>query len=320
MQFESNNIENYEKLNDQQRRQKIIDFLSCNQGCNKELLVKGLSDYISKKTIYKILDEQIEEKIVRIVKEKANSRDYKLYLYNENPLIVISKELEEFKQSFFELLDRVDELLRDEILRYPSENKRYQFSLLIAKMLFYRDLPLAIINYLIKSYSIKVLFILPTKIKDKKILRQLSSFIFTELSDINLMISERISPIEKITNSNTTIEYHEFEYFNISVESLFSKVIHLLKFCKDDIELRRKLENVLDKLWLINADVQKYMHPEPLKYQLDYKYGIDDWRKYIEILEKSKEKIAIFKKKEEEEYEKADIRLKKLRSKIINSS
>ena len=66
------------------------------------------------------------------------------------------------------------------------------------------------------------------------------------------------------------------------------------------VGIRKEFEKVIDKLWLINSDVQEYIHPEPLEYQLDYTYGKDDWRTYIEILDKNKEKIVKVKKERHE--------------------
>ena len=59
-----------EELTYDKRRHKIIDFISSNQGCNKELAIKNLSNYISKKTFNKYLDELIKENFVRAEKEK----------------------------------------------------------------------------------------------------------------------------------------------------------------------------------------------------------------------------------------------------------
>ena len=64
-------IQEEEELTYDKRRHKIIDFISSNQGCNKELAIKSLSNYISKKTFNKYLDELIKENFVRAEKRKA---------------------------------------------------------------------------------------------------------------------------------------------------------------------------------------------------------------------------------------------------------
>ena len=45
----------------------------------------------------------------------------------------------------------------------------------------------------------------------------------------------------------------------------------------------KEFENVVDKIWLINSDVQMYLHPEARRYNLGYEYGKDDWRKYLRL-------------------------------------
>lgn len=294
-----------EELTYNKRRQKIIDFLSSNQGCNKELAIKNLSNYISKKTFNKYLDELIKENFVRAEKEKPNSRDYKLFLYNENPIIVISKELEEFKLLFFDLLQVVNRVFGDLGSIYQSQDKKTQFAIRLTEIIFYRNLPLNIINYLIKIYLIKILFILPSTVKDKAMIKQINSFIFTEIAEIIMAINQYNS-IKRIAKSKKDLfELSDFENFDLSAENLFDKIVHVhIMEAYEMAGIRKEFEKVVDKLWLINSDVQKYLHPEALEYQLDYKYGKDDWRTYIEILNKNKEKIAQVKKEKDESLKK----------------
>lgn len=49
----------------------------------------------------------------------------------------------------------------------------------------------------------------------------------------------------------------------------------------------KEYKNLVDKIWLINSDVQEYLHPEAQLYNLDYKYGKDNWRKYLSEYKKN---------------------------------
>jgi len=59
-----------------------------------------------------------------------------------------------------------------------------------------------------------------------------------------------------------------------------------LEHCKRH-GIGKEFENVVDKIWLLNSDVQEYLHPEARLYNLDYNYGKDNWRKYLLSYEKN---------------------------------
>lgn len=56
----------------------------------------------------------------------------------------------------------------------------------------------------------------------------------------------------------------------------------------------KEYKNLVDKIWLINSDVQEYLHPEARRYNLDYEYGKDDWRKYLHSYRQNINKIEEF--------------------------
>ena len=64
---------------------------------------------------------------------------------------------------------------------------------------------------------------------------------------------------------------------------LYLKITQLKDVEMKQERLLKEFENVIDKIWLINSDVQKYLHPEASHYNLSYDYGKDDWRKYLKL-------------------------------------
>ena len=58
--------------------------------------------------------------------------------------------------------------------------------------------------------------------------------------------------------------------------------------------MAKEYENVIDKIWLINSDIQEYLHPEAQRYNLDYEYGKDNWRKYLDSFKENKNRIDEF--------------------------
>ena len=45
--------------------------------------------------------------------------------------------------------------------------------------------------------------------------------------------------------------------------------------------MAKEYVNVIGKIRSLNLDVQEYIHSEARRYNLDYEYGEDDWKKYL---------------------------------------
>ena len=92
-------------LNEKQRRDIVIDYISNNQGFNKQHIVSGLSNRIGRVKVFHIIRDLVKDGIVREDKAKENSRDIKLFTDTENPLVAVPKELDEFERVFFSLFE-----------------------------------------------------------------------------------------------------------------------------------------------------------------------------------------------------------------------
>jgi hypothetical protein len=281
------------------RKEEIIKFLRNNPGCSKEDLVRGVKNIVSKKTVIKILNELKEEELVVIKKDKPNSRSYELFLMEENILIVINKQLKEFKEEFKKFLEKIEAIIPQLILLpfTTKENKENNITMII----FYEQLPLFILKYLIQCLLLKSIVIWPKTIQKEEIRNKLNSFVFTEISKITSEYSNFYNT--KLTKHNI----YQVNY-NPKVSEELAKLdnnilyfeFFLLNCNKKGIS--KEYGNVVDKLWSINSDVQEYLHPEARRYNLDYQYGKDDWRKYlysykqnivrIDELEKIKEQLC----------------------------
>jgi hypothetical protein len=94
---------------EEKRRKRIIDFISVHQGCIAEDLVEGVKDYIGRGKVFKILPDLKDERIVREERGKPNSREIKLFVDEDNPLVSVPKDLNEFHQTFMTFLQRITE-------------------------------------------------------------------------------------------------------------------------------------------------------------------------------------------------------------------
>ena len=96
-------------LDKKYQRDEIINFLMNNPGCSKGDLVRGVKNIVSKKLLEKILKELKRDDLVKIEKEKPNSRAYKLFVCSENILIVLNNQIRDFNEEFKKLLQKVED-------------------------------------------------------------------------------------------------------------------------------------------------------------------------------------------------------------------
>jgi hypothetical protein len=91
-------------MNEEERGRIIIEYISIHQGCKAEEVVDGVKDHISRVPVFKILKALIEEGIVK--DETSNRRDCKLFVAENNLLVSIPKELQDFEAAFLNLLQK----------------------------------------------------------------------------------------------------------------------------------------------------------------------------------------------------------------------
>jgi DNA-binding Lrp family transcriptional regulator len=275
------NIQNkLEDINDRSRRGEIVNYLRNNPGCSKEELVRGVQNIVSKKTVIKILKELEQEEQIKIEKEKPNSRRYKLFLCSENILIVLDKQISDINEDFRKLLEKI-ELVMPELTLLPFTNKK-NIDTNFRMILFYEQLPLFILKYLMQCLLLKSLLVWPKFIQKEEVRNKLNSLVFSEVSKIISDYSNYYN--NKLTKNNI----HQVNYKPNIPDELIKLENNILYFafflliCKKK-GIAKEFENLVDKIWLINSDVQIYLHPEAIRYNLSYEYGKDDWRKYLKL-------------------------------------
>ena len=147
----------------------IIDFVNENPGCNKEFIVKGLINDLSRGTIFKTIEELKDSKRIEEKTDVGNRRDKKLYVISEHPLNSLQKCLDDFDKNYFSFLKELLNNFRIDYHEHGDENfneffragKRYDYITSIfydVTKLFVKMLK-GVLNY--------VLVKIPTTMKDK---------------------------------------------------------------------------------------------------------------------------------------------------------
>ena len=275
------------------QRDEIINFLVNNPGCSKGDLVRGVKNIVSKRPLEKILLELKRDDLVKIEKEKPNSRAYKLFLCSENILIVLNNQIRDFNEEFKKLLQKIEAVIPElNLLPFTKkENKDKNFIMI----LFYEQLPLFILKYLMQCFLLKSIAVWPKIIQKKEIINQLNSLVFTE-------ISKTVSDYSNFYNIKLSKSNIHNENYNPNISDELTKLENnilyfafFLLICKKK-GIAKEFENIVDKIWLINSDVQIYLHPEAIRYNLSYEYGKDDWRKYLKLYRQKIEELKNNKK------------------------
>ena len=110
----------------------IINYVRDHQPCTKEEIVNGVSNSLSRVTVYKVLDELLEQKILSDRKIPGNRRDHQLSINDENPLLILKQRMESFKLVFIDLVKSSEQgmkALRGKYTFTGAGNKTSWFSM-----------------------------------------------------------------------------------------------------------------------------------------------------------------------------------------------
>lgn len=87
----------------------------------------------------------------------------------------------------------------------------------------------------------------------------------------------------KITVEDT--DYFGDMYMSFKLQG--TKYLKLFTQFSKKFGIEKEIDPVLDDIWNMNKEVQLYAYPEPRLFFLKgFKYGKDDWRKLLEIVDK----------------------------------
>jgi hypothetical protein len=300
-----NNIQNNSSRNEINRKKIISDFIINNQGCSKEALVKGTSNYISRKTVYKLLEELEKNNIIRIEKDKPNSRDHKLFVDSENPFILIPLELEEFEAKFFNFINKY--------LNNIEEIKKYSVLKKYKNIINYlKNFPISLLNSIFQFYIIRLME-LQIHIR-KSDIPKLFSILFERLSQIYSSFTILATQPNNIDYLHTFRRDYKLKdilkarYYNKEIYSpsllYVNEILEYLNICSA-FGLKKEIEEVIDSLWKINKDIQKFIYIEPIIFNWNYNFGIDDWRKLVQY-QKENPNQKIYRSQKEQEWEKIE--------------
>ena len=267
-------------------RKLVMNFIRDNQGCKAQDIVDGIKKDLSRAPIFDTLRELVNEGAV--IDEKINRREHRYFLNDDNLLVSIPAELDQFKDYFFKLINEVyqpfDTKIKEHDKKYPEQLRENNVDDLEWKMLdpvkqrsrlFYSLLGLY--QHLVGMYILQSLAIWPKKIRNKETLNKLYTEVFNRLQEIQLKLTSKLfAPSD------------EFGLYDVAVESLFVlKPFDLntigMNFYRVGVD--KQIELVLDSLWEISNKSIPFSLLGSLNRELKWLMATDgklvDWRGFV---------------------------------------
>ncbi|MGD9673846.1 MAG: hypothetical protein AB7U98_10265 [Candidatus Nitrosocosmicus sp.] len=103
------------------RRNSIIEFIKLNQGCSKSRVVIHAKDngYASKVTVYDILKDLEEKKILISKKDKPNSKSLQLFIKNDNHVLVLRNQLQHLDSLLNSIINPIYKVYIEPVGNWP---------------------------------------------------------------------------------------------------------------------------------------------------------------------------------------------------------
>jgi hypothetical protein len=256
------------------RKTMIIKYLRENQGSTKSDITRGLNGIIAKTTIGKLVDEMIESQIIEIKKEKENARNRKLYLKENNPLVYVTLQLDEFGYAFENLLYYIIENIKSvRTNKFPDKSNEELQAMDDAN--FYSLMQcINVLDRISTLYLIYATTEWPKKIVDKEDLRSLFSVAFDKLASLRLHVSNTLKQTfesnSQMGNLPILREAYATDLLELSVERF------------NAANLQKESEPLISSLWNIHKDIMGYAFPEPRLYKWNFSYE-EGYGKFLEL-------------------------------------
>src|SRR5215207_5121925 len=232
-------------------RKPVMNFICDNQGCKAQDIVDGIKKDLSRAPIFDTLSELV--KAGAVIDEKINRRDHRYFLNEDNLLVSIPAELDQFKDYFFKLIHEVnrrfDTKIKEHDKKYPKHLREDDPDDLEWKMLHPVEMRsrilyslLGLYQHLVGMYILRSLSIWPQKIKNKEAINKLYTEVFNRFQEIQEKLKSELAP-------------NEVGLYDIAVENLFILKPFDLEAIVGNfhkIGVDEQIEPVMDSLWEIS--------------------------------------------------------------------
>jgi hypothetical protein len=236
-------------MGQKERSEEIINYIYTHQGCLTEEAFQGVKGSMARITFFKYLRILVDQKQIKVV--KVNKRDHRLYPYTDL-LVAVPKELDEFKDAFFALVERVKQYSKSKIEALDKKRSEHeeitdehtQHSVdFIQKKGAVLDSIILVYQHLVGMYISAGIFIWPTKTNDYKATNKIYEVAFSKLQEIQQKLGELFPP------------GYNYQLSRQIIGNLFQLKPHKLDSVArsfDNVGLDKQIKPVLDSIWKIS--------------------------------------------------------------------
>ena len=163
----------------QEQQRIIVNYIRSNQFCKAEDIVEGVKNDISRVPVFRCIQALVKDGSVK--DNKINRRDHRYNVDENNLLVQIPKQLEDFDRVYFLLIDKYMERFSD-----PEDKDKIS---IFQKYGEFSDI-MSIYEFVIRLYLWCGIYEWPKKIKDNESLLKLSTLLFSKLSEMQLKLAK----------------------------------------------------------------------------------------------------------------------------------
>jgi hypothetical protein len=102
---------------------------------------------------------------------------------------------------------------------------------------------------------------------------------------LKAVVTRRRWDVILILNNIHYYQVEKAQFKNAALNRTLSplQLMYMSRRLYNEIGIQEEIERMLDLLWEFNKDIQNFVFPEVELYKWDFKYGIDSWKKLLEM-------------------------------------
>jgi hypothetical protein len=256
-----------------ERERKVMEFIIAKPNVTKQDVVDRFKGRIARVPVFNTIDSLVRCGIIEDNPDSKNRQVHRLTLNQDSTFYSVLVELNQFKKSFKQLVEKIVQEKMKILAINPSQPKDEYFELVAQAYIIF--------DSMLFSYLVRYVHLWSKEFHDRQdVLNKLIAIVLARIAEINESLPD--TPVENIKLFRDVYLVRRLQ----GTENLKLFVSKSEKF-----GLTKEMEPVLDALWNINRQIQKYAYPEPrLFFWEEFEYGKDDWRKLLEVVKKHPDK------------------------------
>jgi hypothetical protein len=232
-----------------EKERAILDYIRDHPNCTKQQLVEALTEegISSRVPILREVNKLEQQKVIKVIRKKANSQIHYLRINDDSLLLSVIKETEEIKKAFFTILDEVKHRWNAHQGESPNDYKLTPIAIGLTHVEVSIEM---LFRHFIMIYILHSLFTWPQKVGSRDTSNRLYEIFFDNIQEIQTKFFESFNLESReqaegdIASGSWVLRQEQLEG---AVENFKS------------LDLGRQAEPLLDSLWRAGSDFLPYV-------------------------------------------------------------